>query len=295
MKILVTGAGGFIGKHVADWLHFRGHDITGIVHRDTDKSYNYKTVRADLEKEWQIPGGGDIIVHAAGKIPKRKGIKREYESEHFREFKLSNIDSIERLIEYAERNNIKRIINLSTIGVYGQIKNQFITENSNKINQDAYGLTKYAGELLLHDATKVEHISLRLPGVIGVDSTNIWFTNMIERFRKNEDVTIYAPDFKTRNFVWLPDLCEFIGQLLSLKKWKYECVNLGCHQTASIREIVLKMKSLTNSTSKIIVEDGTQSPFCLDDSRALELGYKSISPLEIIEKICGYKNMLSDV
>ncbi len=72
MKILVTGAGGFIGKHVADWLHFRGHDITGIVHRDTDKSYNYKTVRADLEKEWQIPGGGISLFMLLEKFLKEK-------------------------------------------------------------------------------------------------------------------------------------------------------------------------------------------------------------------------------
>lgn len=285
MKVLVTGAGGFIGKHIADFLFAKGYEVTGILHKSNQK-FGFPTIQADLTKPWGFAGKFDVIVHAAGKTPQRKGIKREYERQWFKDFKTSNIDCMEQLITYAEKTNVKRIINLSTIGVYGQIREAVINENSDLINLDTYGVTKYIGECLLHDANSIEHINLRMPGVVSADSRNIWFTNTVERFQKNEDVTIYAPDFQTRNFVWLPDLCNFIEHLLDLPAWKYEYVNIACHQTASVREIVERMRKLTKSHSSIIVNDSVLKPFCLDDSRAVEMGYESISPISIVNEYC---------
>lgn len=284
MKVLVTGAGGFIGRHIAEFLWENGIDVCGIVHRPQETPF--QNIVCELSNSLNVESRFDVIIHAAGKTPIRKGLKREYERQYFSEFKKANVDSIENVINFATRMHVPRIIYLSTIGVYGQITDTMVNEETDKVNLDVYGMTKYMGELLLHDAEGIEHISLRMPGVIDVDSSNIWFTNTVEKFRKNEAVTIYSSDFKTRNFVWLPDLCRFIWRLIYMEHWKYDVVNVACNELVSVCEIVDEMKRCTDSKSAIVVADCMQKPFCLDNKRILEMGYASISPLEIVKAYC---------
>ena len=66
--------------------------------------------------------------------------------------------------------------------------------------------------------------------------------------------------------------------------WKYDVLCLSSHEKATVRELVYEMKRLTGSASEIIVDDGMRTPFCLDDSRALEMGYASISPMEMVRR-----------
>jgi hypothetical protein len=40
--------------------------------------------------------------------------------------------------------------------------------------------------------------------------------------------------------------------------------------------------------SEIIVDNDMSLPFCLDDSRAMEMGYESISPMEMVKRMCEY-------
>lgn len=284
MRVLVTGAGGFIGKHIAEFLWKQGMDVLGTVHRPQETIF--PNVVCELSNPLNLEDNFDVIIHAAGKTPTRKGLKREYERQLFCEFKKANVDSMENVINFAREKHVPRIIYLSTIGIYGQIKDTVVSEDTDKVNLDVYGMTKYMGEMLLHDVEDIQHISLRMPGVIDVDSSNIWFTNTVDKFRENEDVTIYSPDFKTRNFVWLPDLCSFIERLIYAEKWKYDVVNVACNELVSVREIVDEMKRRTGSNSQIIVEEGMQKPFCLDNKRVLEMGYASIGPLEMVKEYC---------
>ena len=281
-KVLVTGAGGFAGGYIAGFLYRQGYEVTGLVHH-LRGSYTFPVVACDLAKPFELDGDFDIIVHAAGKTPQRKGIKREYEHQDFIEFKKNNIDSMENVVAFAHRKGIKKIIYLSTIGVYGEMRSSLITEQSDRVNPDVYGMTKYMAECILQDAADIESISLRMPGIIGLGSQDVWFTNMIEQFRKNEEVKIYSPAFQTKNFVWLDDLAKFVAKLIGMKHWQYDVVNLACQQGATVRDIVTEMKKVTHSSAKIVVGDGSQ-PFCLDAKRALGMGYESLSPLEIVEE-----------
>lgn len=190
------------------------------------------------------------------------------------------------LIDFAKRANVKKFIYLSTIGVYGEFREAYITEESDRINPDAYGLTKYMAECLLRDSG-IQNISLRMPGIIGKGSKGVWFPDTVEKFQRNEPVTIYSPDFETRNFVWADDLAKFIAKLLGMAVWEYDIVNVACHEKTTIRALVQKMKESTGSNSEIIIKDGMRAPFCLDDARAVEMGYESISPLEITGRLVG--------
>ena len=274
-RILVTGAGGFAGGYIAQYLFEAGYDVTGLLHHNRG-TYPFPVMVADLDQPLKIEEEFDIIVHAAGSVP--------FKEQDFHQFKRNNIDAMENLLAFAKRTGVKRFIFLSTIGIYGEFRDEVITEESDRINPDAYGITKYVAECLLRAETGIENISLRMPGIIGKGSRGVWLPNTVEKFRRNEDVTIYSPDFQTKNFVWVGDLAKFIDHLIQLKIWRYDVVNLACQQSASVREIVTEIKLLTKSKSKIIVDNSLRKSFCLDADRAVVMGYKPNTPVDIVQQ-----------
>ena len=272
-RVLVTGAGGFAGGHIAEYLFQQGYGVIGTVHHNIPK-VSFPTVKCDLSRQLDFESDFDVIVHAAGSLP--------YKEQDFRQFKRNNVDSMENLLGFAQRKKVKRIIYLSTIGVYGEFRDEIITEESDRINADAYGLTKYMAECLLRAEPGIENISLRMPGIIGPGVGGVWFTNTVEKFRRNEDVVIYSPDFQTRNFVWIEDLCKFVYHLIKLDDWKEQILLLGSKDKITVRELVEKMKSAVGSTSNIVVKDNIRKPFVLDTSRAFQMGYEPLTPLQIL-------------
>lgn len=277
MRVLVTGAGGFAGRLVADHLHSAGIDVAGTVHsRDIDAPF--ETVRLDLAEAWPDMGFFDAIVHAAGSLP--------YREKDFRVYVRNNIDTMRHLIDYAKHHDVRRVVYFSTIGVYGEFRDEMIDENSDRINPDGYGLTKYMAECLLRSEAAIESISLRMPGIVGINCRDVWLPRTIEKFRANAPVKIYAPDFETRNFVWAEDLAAFIARLLKQEKWLYPTVCLASHEKTTVRALVDEIKRRTGSKSEIIIDNDMREPFCIDDCRAIEMGYTSISPLEMVRRLC---------
>lgn len=279
MRILVTGAGGFAGRQVADTLHANGYEVVGTVHSSEIKAA-FKTVRLDLAEPWPDMGCFDAIINTAGVLPQRVTAY----SAHVR----AHIDVMRRLIAYAKERGIPRVVNYSSIGIYGEIHTETIDEDTDRVNPDAYGMTKYMAECLLRETDGIESISLRMPGVIGKGSRDIWLTRTIEKFRCGEPVHIYTPDFPTRNFVWNQDLAEFVVQLLQMPTWKYDAICIAAHETITVREIVEIIQRLTQSKSKIIVDNCMRKPFCIVDNRAMEMGYHSISPANMVERMVTF-------
>lgn len=279
MRVLVTGSGGFAGRRTAVQLHLCGFDVVGTTHSCPIEA-PFETMQLNLEELWPEMGDFDAIIHTAGSVPHR--------AKEFCVYVRNNIDTMRQIIDYAKHHDIRRVIYFSTIGIYGEFRDENIDENSNRINPDAYGLTKYAAECLLREEASIQSISLRMPGIIGTGSRGVWLANTIEKFWRNEAVRIYSPDFATRNFVWNDDLAAFVAHLLRMEDWKYDVVCLASHEKTTVRELVHEIKRLTGSVSEIIVDNDMSLPFCLDDSRAMEMGYESISPMEMVKRMCEY-------
>lgn len=284
-KILVTGVSGFIGGAIARNLTERGYEVVGICRRNLEKP-DFRIIQMDLSSKIELDETFDVIVHAAGELPIRPSELYDYAAQDFNSFKRNNVDAMENLLDFAKSHSVSRIIYLSSIAIYGEFEEELIDEDSKRVNQNAYGLTKYMGEMLLKACSGVGGICLRMPGVIGPGMNGVWLANIVAKLKSGEDVTIYTPDFQTKNFVWIDDLTAFVKRLIELDEWKYDTLVLACKESASIRQIVEKIKEYTNSKSKIFVDNSIRKPFCLDASRAFEMGYASMNSLEIIKRAC---------
>lgn len=277
MKILVTGAGGFIGSFLVHALHTMGHDVTALVRREASIPAGWQgncEVR-DLAKPICLEGCFDTVVHAAG-----LGRERNYT---FAEYKRGNIDTMENLLAWIREGHARRIIYLSAMSIYGDSRGESIDEQTPIVNPEPYGLSKYVAERLLIEAENVEHIALRLPGVFGKHARYPWLARVVEGCIRGEAVKIHSPEFVNNNYLYLPDLALFVNHLLH-EEWPYSELVLGMQQGVKIQEAVEIVKNTLGSSSLIEIIEKEERPFRINIKRAESLGYTSHTFKAMIEE-----------
>ncbi len=146
MKVLLTGATGFIGKKLIDLLSSNNDiEITVSTRRDDYKNNKVKNIivqEINSISEWDYLENIDIVIHLAAT---QHIIKTKTNINTFKEL---NIDGTKRLIDYSIKNKIKKFIYLSTVQVHGDFTNRFesINENSPYNPQSDYARSKIAAE-----------------------------------------------------------------------------------------------------------------------------------------------------
>jgi nucleoside-diphosphate-sugar epimerase len=112
-KVLVTGAGGFIGRIVAEYLGHAGYDVTGLIRTLPKGKLPFKYFAHDLVHPLQISEHFDAIVHTVASVG------YDYD---FQTFKANNIDATANMAEFAKAKGIDRFIYLSSTSAYGRVE-----------------------------------------------------------------------------------------------------------------------------------------------------------------------------
>ena len=184
MKILVTGAAGFIGHNVVRFLEQQGHEIFGI-----DNRTNYGFIPQDeleylfrerFKRVRTFPMVGDI--RNDSDIRQRVGVFNIRTIVHLASFprqKVVNKDPVAgsktmsegllNLLELSKQNNVQKFVYISSSMVYGDFTND-VTEDAVCNPQGQYGIMKLAGEWLVKDYSRnsnMKHTILRPSAVYG--------------------------------------------------------------------------------------------------------------------------------
>lgn len=159
MKILVTGASGFLGKSIVEEL-----EKENLVFSLSRNSKNYKI---SLEKEVPIfKEEFEIVIHSAGKA--HSIAKTEIQK---KEFYQVNVAGTKNLLTGLEKIVLpKQFVFISSVSVYGQEKGNNINESHFLKAKDPYGLSKIEAEKLIENWCKKNNVVctiLRLPLVVG--------------------------------------------------------------------------------------------------------------------------------
>ena len=151
-KVLVTGAGGFIGSHLAADQARRGHQVIAMdVHLDRVAHLQapgwFDLIEGDVcdeQLQHQALQGVDTVFHlAAAHLSVRSG-----EAEFWR----VNVDAVRNLIEACRKAGIRRFVHCSSVGVYGRLLNPPANEESPCFPEIPYEITKLEGEKVVLDA-----------------------------------------------------------------------------------------------------------------------------------------------
>ena len=278
LKILITGASGFIGSNIMEYLEGKENNVFGCV-RTQEKKKNERYIICDLEKE-VLDIDVDIIIHTAG--------IRSYGNTDFNAFFDGNIIATKNVLEYAKLHNVKRIIFLGSVESYGEA-NGVLREDSPRNNLNDYGVTKYVAEQLIRNSG-IPYYILILPGVVGRSCGGNWIINVAKALYSNKCVTYYNGQGLFNNILDVQDLCAFIEKLITENVNKSETYLLGSSEKVTVENVVRFLKDKFLSASQLYSDNQKRNAFYLDVNKAISDGF---SPHPIIDTLdVVYKEVL---
>jgi nucleoside-diphosphate-sugar epimerase len=142
-------------------------------------------------------------------------------------------------------------------------------------NPDVYGASKYLAERMLAAvADQLPAMAIRLPGVLGAGAHRAWLPVVLEKFRVNQDITIYNADAPFNNAAHVDDLGIFFAQLLH-HDWKgFFAFPVGAAGTIPVRGAVERLRAALSSSSKIVTDPAIRPGFAISSDRAMAFGYR---------------------
>ena len=276
MKIMITGAGGVVGKELSSILTLNKNYEIFLLSNSNIKNKNkkkLKIIKHDLTKPLICLYKIDVLIHCAAKNPLSKTGKSMTNI-----FK-KNIQMTKNLVHFANEKNIKKIIFLSSMDVYGNIKNKNVLESQKKIQPSLYGKSKFFSEKLFSaNSNKFKTISLRIPGIFSQDISRNGplITNIVKKMIKNEDVHIYNFNEQFNNIADPKELSRFINFIINKKFVKSEAYNFSASKPLKFIQVINLIKRILNSKSKIFIVKKKKSSFTISIK-----SYKKILTLKL--------------
>lgn len=277
MKVLVTGAAGFVGTHVAIHLMSMGHEVVGTYHN------SFKDIPGIDMRHGAVMDDGpfEAVVHCAATHPV-SGASLEKTIR-------DNVPPILHLMEAARYWKIKAFVLLSSISVHGKISEPVLSERTPRTNPDAYGSTKYLCECALMEQPFAS-LSLRLPGIIGPGAhKRNWLPGVAAKLLAGDTINAYGLDGFFNNVVHVDDVANLIGRALPfLSNMKgHDVVTLGAGGVITVREAVERLaKSMGNMTVNWSSVTMDKRPFTISSDRAISKWH--YDPMEVGAMIDRY-------
>lgn len=173
MKVLVTGATGFVGGHLVKRLINDGHSVRALVRKGRDiKGFDGRVeiVYGDITDPHSLDDATrnvDMVYHSAALV-REAGVPDSL-------FYEVNVKGTENLLEASLRNGVKQFIHISTCGVHGDVQDPPATEDTPFNPEDIYQKTKIESERLAMDFRKkgLHVVIIRPAGIYGPGDTRL--------------------------------------------------------------------------------------------------------------------------
>jgi len=265
MRVLLVGAAGFIGSHLADRLLADDHQVTGVDNFSTGRRENlahlaehprFQLIEGDILEpgiEIDLEGPLDWVMHFA--CPSSSA----YYLGHPLETLWVNSDGTRRLLELARDQEAKFFL-ASTGEVYGdpEVHPQSESYSGNVDANSPRGLYDEArrfAESITQAYHRLRGLDVRIARVFStfgprmdLDNGRV-IVNFITQALREQPLTIYGNGSQTRGFQYIDDLIEGIIRLMEVKY--HGPVNLGRPEERQILELAYLIRKLTKSTSDI--------------------------------------------
>lgn len=270
MKILVTGAAGFIGYHVANALLQDGHTVVGLDNFNPYYSVRLKRDRqARLERHRRYTGvAGDIctnrlllklfrqhafdrVCHLAAQV----GVR--YSLTHPQLYQKSNLEGFFNLLEACRASKVSRLVYASSSSVYGgNRKLPFKETDPVDTPISLYAATKKANELMAHAYSHLyglQAIGLRfftVYGPWGRPDMAIW--SFTAKMLKGRPIPVFNQGHMRRDFTYIADIVSGVkAALFANKLGRYEIINLGHHSSENLMEVIARLAAVLGVKPKL--------------------------------------------
>jgi len=219
MKVLVTGASGFIGRALCEHLLQQGWSVraaTRLVPPATAMLPGTEMVRiavVDGGTDWSDAlNGVDAVVHLAARVH----VMRESNPDPLGAFRTVNTEGTSRLAAMAAESGVRRIVYVSSIKVNGEhTTSSPFTESDVPSPDDAYGISKWGAEQALWETARrssLEVVVLRPPMVYGPSAPGN-FSRLLRFIRLGIPLP-FGSVHNQRSFMYVENLCDAIRACL---------------------------------------------------------------------------------
>ena len=294
MISLVTGAAGFIGSNLVDYLLKQGHDVVCIDNESAnnenfywnDKAWNINADITDYKTMKNAFTNVDYVFHLAAESRLQPAIENPIEAVH------KNCVGTATILQCAREAKVKRFVYSSTSSAYGNNPYPNVeTQPDDCLNP--YSASKAAGEKfckMYYDLYGLETVILRYFNVFGERSpARGQYAPVIGIFERQseagESLTLVGDGSQRRDFINVEDVARanYIAATISLENNLGEVFNIGSGKNYSIKEIA---DAISSNQVYIPMRDGEMDTTLADINKAKTIlgWYPEIDVLEWIKK-----------
>jgi NAD dependent epimerase/dehydratase len=262
-RVLVTGAAGFIGSHLAEALVRSGATVRAFVRYNsrndhgwleassTDVANEIEIYRGDLVNPEAVAGaveGCEAVLHLGALIP------IPYSYRHPREFVDANVVATMNVLEAVRRNDVARLVHTSSSEVYGTPLTVPIAETHPLRPQSPYAATKVGADQLASSywlSFETPVVIVRPFNTFGPRQTARAVIPTIVAQALTRDVIELGSTDTTRDFTYVEDTVRGIMRCGAVVGAEGEVINLGTGVETSVADLVTRIAGLTDGSVEV--------------------------------------------
>jgi UDP-glucose 4-epimerase len=267
MKLLITGAAGFIGSNLTKGLLGMGYSVIGLdnlsqgflLNLEEFKDHpDFQFVEGDVRDEAllnEITRGCDVVIHlAAFKIPRYSDALDTL---------LINAMGTRVILDAAVRNGVAKAMIASTSDVYGKNPAVPFSEDSDlvigrpEVKRWSYAISKMFEEQLVfgyHERHGIHAVALRFFGGYGPNQHLTWWGGpqsvFISAALDNEPISLHGDGMQTRSFTYISDHMEGIIACAEKVEANNQVFNLGNTYEITIKDLAIKIWNMIRPGSE---------------------------------------------
>lgn len=272
-KVLVTGAGGFIGSHLCERLLELGAEVRGMVHGNMRGSVGYLAgVPPEMAKNMEICGGNirdgafvreatqgvDTVFHHAAIT------SVAYSYANPEETIITNVMGTLNVCNAARHEHVRRVVHTSSAGVYGTSKDgRPITETHPVAAHNPYTASKLAADHTAESFYLTYDLPVATCRIFNVYGPRIGqflvIPTIILQLARGSELRLgdLSP---TRNFTYVDDIVSGFIRTAEVDSVIGEVVNFGSTRAVTIGELAQLIANLMNKDVQIVTDSSRIRP-----------------------------------
>lgn len=251
MKVLVTGASGFVGCSLVGALRDKGHQVVSAVRHAQADAMGVGDIGPDTNWNSALQGV-DAVIHCAARVH----VMNDSTSDPLAEFRKVNVAGTLSLAKQAAIAGVKRFVFLSSVKVHGEVTQGGSQYTADDVSApaDAYGISKAEAESglrLLARATGMELVIIRPPLVYGPGVKGN-FSSLMSWVSRGLPLPLGAATANRRSLVGLDNLVDLILTCVDHPKAANQTLLVSDGEDLSTADLLRRIGKALNRPARLI-------------------------------------------